>query len=365
MIAFVVILCLAALLLELGPLAGRTEKPEISYRLSEKLVEPGQPFKTRITLVNRGRFVVPFLRIRETIPSGFRLEKATGTVSEASHQQPCVSSTVWLKPRERVIREQIVSASKRGRYVTLDLSASTGDFLGLRETPMRVSAFNEVVVMPEEAPEMAIRDALGGVLGDVSVRRFLLEDPVLTMGYREYTGREPMRSISWNMTARRGELMVKNYDHTLEASVSVVLDCDCSTLPPEADKTMRLEECLSIARTVCRILEEKRIKYDFYTNVRAGGMMGEWPYVSEGLGERHFLGIMEGLGRAVYSQHLSGPALYERAAMGGGAGRGRILIAPGPPAATRELARLREAADGRLCLLTAEELPDTGKEEAV
>ena len=66
------------------------------------------------------------------------IEKATGTVSEASHQQPCVSSTVWLRPRERVIREQIVSASKRGRYVTLDLSASTGDFLGLRETPMRV-----------------------------------------------------------------------------------------------------------------------------------------------------------------------------------------------------------------------------------
>ena len=98
MIAFVVILCLAALLLELGPLAGKTEKPEISYRLSEKLVEPGQPFKTRITLVNRGRFVVPFLRIREMIPSGFRLEKATGTVSEAPHQQVSVS---WGSGRRR------------------------------------------------------------------------------------------------------------------------------------------------------------------------------------------------------------------------------------------------------------------------
>ena len=45
-------------------------------------------------------------------------------------------------------------------------------------------------------------DVLSGFLGDVSVRRFIYEDPVLTTGFREYTGREPMKHISWTQSAR-------------------------------------------------------------------------------------------------------------------------------------------------------------------
>ncbi len=65
---------------------------------------------------------------------------------------------------------------------------------------------------------------LGGVIGDISVNRFIFEDPMLTVGFSEYTGREPMRDISWTQSARLGRMMVKNYDHTVDLSVTILLN---------------------------------------------------------------------------------------------------------------------------------------------
>ena len=43
---------------------------------------------------------------------------------------------------------------------------------------------------------------LGGFLGELSVNRYLYEDPILTAGYRPYTSGDPMRSIAWKQSVR-------------------------------------------------------------------------------------------------------------------------------------------------------------------
>ena len=80
----------------------------------------------------------------------------------------------------------------------------------------------EVVVIPPRCENSNVLRTLGGFLGDISVRRFILEDPLLTVGFREYTGREPMKSISWTQSARVGRPLVKQYDHTVDATVTVL-----------------------------------------------------------------------------------------------------------------------------------------------
>ena len=194
-------------------------------------------------------------------------------------------------------------------------------------------------------------------MGDVSVRRFIMEDPVLTLGYREYTGREPMKMISWSQSARGMGLMVKKYDYTQEPAVSVLLNLESR----EEDKDLleeRTERCFSIARTVCSTLEDRSIQYNFATNAVIAGGMANLSSMNEGLGRRHFEGVLEALGRATNSFSCSAEKLLQgSAAAGYGSARGHILITPDRTSLRPQVInRLREISGGNLLVIAAEEV---------
>ena len=191
-------------------------------------------------------------------------------------------------------------------------------FLVFRQTPKTLSSCPKSLSCPEVT-------ALGGFLGDISVRRFLMEDPVLTLGFRDYTGTEPQKAISWKQSARLNRLVVKRYDYTLEPSVTVLLNVECRG--EDADAKL-IERAFSLARSVCELLEGKRIKYDFITNATTAGALGLWSSVTEGLGSAHLGAILEGLGRATYDRTEPFEATVKRAARRAEAGRSHVIVTP-------------------------------------
>ena len=67
-----------------------------------------------------------------------------------------------------------------------------------------------------------------------------------------------MRSISWKQSARGMGLISKKYDSTTEPRVTVLVQADA----PSEEQMQQVEDCYSMARTVCRrILEEKAVSY--------------------------------------------------------------------------------------------------------
>ena len=316
-------------------------------RFSTRLAEAGEPFSLVVTLTNRGRGLLPFLRFQLQVPPGVAVEQARGA-SPLLRGGAAVSATTWLGPRQRFEKRIPASAGARGRYLLQGLKVSGGDFLGLSEYTESFGWGDELVVPPREAPQAEVDAFFGGFLGDVSVSRFLFEDPVLTLGYREYTGREPMKMISWVQSARSGSLMVMKFDYTLEPSVCVMLNVDDPGAAPDA-----LEQCFSLTRSVCRKLEDQGVKYGFRTNVRISGGMDAWYTISEGLGQRHFQGILEGLGRATYASAFPCRRLVEQAAGSHDTGSGIIFITPGgDPGPERDAQWLADTLGGTLCAVT-------------
>jgi len=229
-----------------------------------------------------------------------------------------------------------------------------GDFLGLQEHSRQYGRFNEVVVAPRETMTPKLIDVFGGFMGEVSVNRFIMEDPVLTLGYREYSGREPMKMISWTQSAKRGQLMVKKTDYTLQPTVSVVLNT--ATALTGKEKAEMLEETFRLTRTVCSMLERKGVKYNFVSNAILAGSSAVLSVSDEGLGNRHFGGILEYLGRATYGSALSLETLLEKEARRQ-TSTGKILITPdGEGLHGKAMARFREAANGNLLVLNAQEV---------
>lgn len=287
------------------------------------LAEPDEPAALTVTLENRSRFPIPHAAVRCVLP----LTKDGG-----------ITFTAWLLPRQQLRRQIPITFSTRGRYVFEDLHISCGDFLGLKEAEKTCGSFQEIVVPPKPLDVPSFNTLIGGFLGDISARRFILEDPVLTLGYREYTGSESMKQISWSQSARLGKLMVKQNDYTVDPSVSVLLNVETDLESKDAP----LEACLRAARTVCAILEEKGIRYSFSSNAMLLGKKHDNSGVT-GLGRRHFGAILEVLGRACAEPVLSLDELLSQELQQVGRS-GRILITPGGSEEnSRLLSRMGEA----------------------
>ncbi len=351
MIALFLVVALLVTVLEWASIRRGFDCLEVELAFSKQLVEPGESFQLEVTLTNSRRSFFPFIRVEIPLPEGCSPDIPESRIYRDSRGRVYVDFTTWVAPRQRMRREFPISFCERGRYLIQKLSLQGGDFLGLNTTGSEKLLLAELVVMPREARQAAVDEALGGTLGDISVRRFLYEDPVLTVGYRDYTGREPFKMISWTQAARTGKLMVKQYDYTAEASACVILH-----IPEQPEEKEVLEECYCLARTICRELEEKRISYAFCTNSLTIGDFDSFRMVSKGLGERHFLHIMEGLGRAEPQARQSCEELLRQAAMGSEETKSFLFITPREDAEVLRRAQFWAAsAGGSLTVFTGEE----------
>ena len=351
MILFLILLMALALVLQKLASERGLDTVTGTHWPDKRVVEPDEVFSIHVSVRNKSRWVIPFLRIHERLDKSFVPQEGKYRVTTDHMGVQSVDLTTWLKPKQKMTCAIPVSVGSRGRYVLGDFQIFGGDFLGLDQRSKTFDCFNEVVVAPREATAPKLPELFGSFMGERSVNRFIMDDPVLTLGFREYTGREPMKMISWKQSARGSGLMVKNNDYTMEPSVSVLLNVQTDA----PDREALLERCFSLTRSVCRLLEQRGVKYTFTTNAMLAGNVTAGAVV-EGLGQRHFTGLLEQLGRATYAHSDTLEQMMEKEALRPIAA-GRILITPDSEAApSRALNRLREASGGHLLILRASEV---------
>ena len=353
MLIFVLVLIAVAAAVQYWSLSHALDGVEHHYAPDRKLAEPGETFFLVNTVTNRSFRFVPYVEVSQLLPEIVEVEPCSNLTESISSKGKVLTYSLYLMPRQAWQQQVKVSVSKRGRYTFTSATLYGGGFLGAGELVAYADQFEELVVLPAPCAAPGLEHTLGGFLGDRSVDRFILEDPVLTLGFREYTGREPMKSISWTQSARSGQLMVKKYDYTLELTATVLLNVEC---PRTEGWEERLETCFSLARTVCETLEEKRIPYRFVTNAGAAGALSLWSQVSDGLGDGHLSTILEGLGRATYDPLRSFAQTLDQCARHVEQGRTHILITPQRDARWQQgLSRLEQLSGVRALILTAEE----------
>jgi len=207
-----------------------------------------------------------------------------------------------------------------------------------------------IITMPRKLDAPHITNALGGFLGDVSVRRFILPDPVLTIGTRDYTGREPLRDIHHAQSARRNRLVVRQYDYTLEPAVTVLLNTAISPTPPRYHK---VEASFCLARTVFEELDNAGAKFSFMTNAESS-YTERWNDVPDGLGVGHLNELLGGLGCASYATTRESFAqMLIKAINKCEQGRSHVVLTPEDDKSIHPLLnRLREASGGGLIVIT-------------
>jgi len=316
---------------------------------SKRLVAPGEQFKLIATLANNSRRFISYIQIVNDLPLN-AVVRDLDTVERTEIYRQTHTTSVYMMPRRKLSYDIHMSLPMRGVHVFHGAKLSGGDFLGISETSEYVEIRNEIVVYPPDTADDRVSTLMNGFLGNVSVRRFIMEDPMLIAGFREYTGREPMKTISWLKSAQANQVMVKTFDYTTELTISVLLNIEITDRQDVLIGDDRIEACYTIAHTVCRILEERGIRYDFSTNARTYGLVDIWHYIGDGLGQKHFQTVLECLGRGSDSCFETFEALLARTMKKKLSGRSYIVITPNSKQETEML--LKQWDDGRTLIIS-------------
>ena len=256
----------------------------VTFELDSQLVEPGEVIFLHYTVHNTSPFPLLYSGLTMRLDPVFRVcedEEWMRRHAAVDFTGTRVDHHFYLLPRRKFTGKLRFCVTERGLFDFGKYYIEFGDFLGLRpvicsdEIGLRI-----ICTAPQcETPEI---EARGGEMGDVSVRRFILDDPSMILGYREYTGREPMKQISWNQTAKANRLMVRQNDFTTDRIAAVIVNMDPTHRP-------WMEKSLSLTRTVCEKLEAAKIPYALQSN-------GDLFTLAEGLGKNHLFFIQRRIG---------------------------------------------------------------------
>ena len=133
--------------------------------------------------------------------------------------------------RWRCIRKAI----RRGLFRLGPTDIRVGDPFGIFSSTQRVDEYNTIVIYPPVSVMSDVIIPTGTMTGTSrsSTRTQQITSDV--RGVRDFQTGDPLRRIHWPSTARRGQLLVKEFDLEASTSVWIALDLDASVQAGEGE----------------------------------------------------------------------------------------------------------------------------------
>ncbi len=265
MAIFVIVLLLLAALLEFFSLRAGADSIGAEFHLTRTRVEVSDPVEIVTTVRNGGLLPVSYCLLRVCFPLSARLPEQADVSEDIKLYIVNDVFRLWGRSaKEHRMRFQM---ERRGVFTFSGREVGRGDFLGIRIASRQFELRRSLIVYPPRLESAALSEALGSYCGELTAQRWLLRDPVLTLGVREYTGSEPMHTISWSQTARRGELTVREFDFTRSLNCRILLLVHGLS----SDEDLLLDRCCGAVRTICETLISVGVEAQLFTNAALRG----------------------------------------------------------------------------------------------
>ena len=87
-----------------------------------------------------------------------------------------------------------------------------------------------LIVYPKMVPLEQLGIPSRQLFGDIRTRSHIFEDPVLTMGIRDYQFGDSLKRVHWKATARTGKLQTKVFELTTTTDIALFLDVRTTNL---------------------------------------------------------------------------------------------------------------------------------------
>ncbi len=223
----------------------------LSYRreLSSLRAWPGERVRLTIEIENDTLVPIPFLECQDEFPEGIVVEKGR-LLGHHKQRRRILYNLLGLRWYERIRRHYHLSGDHRGRFLFGPVELMTGDLLGLASHSGRQETTVQLLVYPRIYAMDDLPVVWRSPSGTKTIRSWLLEDPTLYGGTREYTSRDPFNRIEWKASARSQQLKVRIFDASVDRALMIALNLSTHDRPWEGVDLEVLEWSISVAASI-------------------------------------------------------------------------------------------------------------------
>lgn len=225
---------------------------------------------------------VPWIRVESVIDAALRFQTEEAVHIDEGKRTQYHKSLFTLGPYRRIRRRHRITCMKRGVYRLSGVTVTGGDMLGTIDRTRRYPVKARLIVYPQVTAMEDVPLPTHGWQGDVTVKRWLVDDPFTVAGTREYRSGDPMKLIHWKASARTGSLQVYKREFTAEQRLVVMLNVeDRETMRDLVHHEDLIERGISYAATIVSDAVKRGIPVGFGHN---GGVLSlEEPGEAAGL----------------------------------------------------------------------------------
>lgn len=250
-------------------LYARNGSKGVAYtaKLEKHEVFEGEEVILTETLSNSKNLPLPYVKTEIVAPSFLDFGE---NAKENKEGLCCIPSVFSLKKAEKCRRVRKIKCTRRGMFEIGAASVYGSDIFGLKEFTVsteNVKDFLTVLPAPLNSEDFSTENEQ--LFGDILIRRFIYDDPFLISGAHEYSGREPMNSISWSASAKAGKLMSNIKDHTTSSRILILLNFQRrDDLVAAAESSV----CELMIKAAAYVMEKaENIKAEFALSINVSG----------------------------------------------------------------------------------------------
>ena len=238
---------------------------EYHRRLSSNRVFFGEEVRMEVEVSNRKPLPLPWLQADDEIPKEVTLLK--GTVSaDYSLTHQLLSNLFSINWYHKVKRHYTMQCPQRGYFTFGPTKISSGDVFGFYTRYQEIDTHDYLIVYPKMVPLEKLGIPSRQPLGEIRTRNHIFQDPVLTMGIREYQYGDSLKSIHWKSTARTGRLQTKIFESTTTIDMGIFLDVRTVQPPYQGVITEKLELAIVVAASMASDALSKKYRVGLYVN---------------------------------------------------------------------------------------------------
>jgi uncharacterized protein (DUF58 family) len=264
-------------------------------------------------ITNRKLLPLPWLRLESSIQAGLQFEQQSDLNISSGDYYQNHRSLFSLAPYTEIVRRHKVVCAQRGSFFLQSATLTCGDLFGFHalSKPLKLNA--RLIVYPKI---MEIDDILlpsHSWLGDTVVRRWVVNDPFMISGVREYRSGDTLNHLNWKATARTGALQVHNHDYTANQRLMILLNFDVTEEMWTAVTEPELIELgLSYAASIAQYTIDKGLETGFGCNGYLLDQSKDPLMILPGLGQEHLTFIYEEMAKLVIARSSDFPTFMER-----------------------------------------------------
>ena len=186
---------------------------KVTRRIKHKEYLFGEQIEVQITITREGFMPLLYLIMEDQVPKRLQIQ--------LDNQHTCIRFPFW---RKKITFSYCIPAAVRGEHEFDSVKLTTGDFLGFYKKVQEVKCSSRLLVYPqyEKAAFENFEALYEQGQRHLSVRNF--NESTSITGVRPYISGDRMSWIHWKATAKKNEIMTKEFEESKNQDVVILLD---------------------------------------------------------------------------------------------------------------------------------------------